>query len=180
MRNDCNIIRDILPLYAENIASEDTVSFVDEHLEHCSECRDELEKLRQPDGINVFSEDSTAPLQAVMKRLKRRIELFSGFMMIFGIFFGLGITTGGGVFYNVIIMPVVGALGYAIMRWRALYNLPILLVCAVLMNQLVAFILSYKMGVANFLFLIYYIPFIFLGIIIAALFHFAFKKEGTR
>ncbi|MBQ3501344.1 MAG: zf-HC2 domain-containing protein, partial [Oscillospiraceae bacterium] len=35
MRNECNIIRDILPLYAEKIVSEDTAAFVEEHLEHC-------------------------------------------------------------------------------------------------------------------------------------------------
>ena len=33
MKNECSIIRDILPLYVENMVSEDTSEFVKEHLE---------------------------------------------------------------------------------------------------------------------------------------------------
>ena len=39
MRNECNIIRDILPLYADKMVSADTESFVEEHLIGCAECR---------------------------------------------------------------------------------------------------------------------------------------------
>ena len=46
MRNECNIIRDILPLYADKMVSADTASFVEEHLIGCAECRAELEKLK--------------------------------------------------------------------------------------------------------------------------------------
>ena len=46
MKNECSIIRDILPLYVENMVSEDTAEFVKEHLESCPVCRAELEKLR--------------------------------------------------------------------------------------------------------------------------------------
>ena len=46
MKNECSIIRDILPLYVENMVSEDTSEFVKEHLESCPACRAELEKLR--------------------------------------------------------------------------------------------------------------------------------------
>ena len=47
MRNECNIIRDILPLYVENMVSDDTASFVREHLEKCDLCRNEAASLRQ-------------------------------------------------------------------------------------------------------------------------------------
>ncbi len=44
MKNrECSIIRDILPLYVENVISDDTRQFVDEHLSHCAECKNELE-----------------------------------------------------------------------------------------------------------------------------------------
>ena len=51
MRNECNIIRDILPLYADKMVSADTESFVEEHLIGCAECRAELEKLKVADVI---------------------------------------------------------------------------------------------------------------------------------
>ena len=45
MRNECNIIRDILPLYAEDMVSPDTVSYVEEHLKSCEACRREYEQM---------------------------------------------------------------------------------------------------------------------------------------
>ena len=32
MKNECSIVQDILPLYVEEMVSDDTVSFVREHL----------------------------------------------------------------------------------------------------------------------------------------------------
>ena len=48
MKNECSIVRDILPLYAEKMVSKDTAEFVKGHLENCHVCRAELEKLREP------------------------------------------------------------------------------------------------------------------------------------
>ena len=47
--NECNIIRDLLPLYAENMVSDDTKVFVEEHLKNCSECRAEHEQMKEPE-----------------------------------------------------------------------------------------------------------------------------------
>lgn len=54
MRNECNIIRDILPLYADKMVSADTESFVEEHLIGCAECRAELEKLKVADVLSLI------------------------------------------------------------------------------------------------------------------------------
>ena len=58
MRNECNIIRDILPLYADKMVSADTASFVEEHLIGCAECRAELEKLKVADAIEAAVSDT--------------------------------------------------------------------------------------------------------------------------
>ena len=44
MKNECSIVCDLLPLYAEDMVSEDTAEFVKEHLGNCPTCRAELEK----------------------------------------------------------------------------------------------------------------------------------------
>lgn len=67
MRNECNIIRDILPLYLENMVSDDTTEFVKEHLENCNECRNEYEGMKEPKVIQPNVD--TAPLV----KLKRKI-----------------------------------------------------------------------------------------------------------
>ena len=49
MKINCDIIRDLLPLYAEHITSEATNALVEEHLTECEACRAELEQMEQPE-----------------------------------------------------------------------------------------------------------------------------------
>lgn len=42
---NCNIIRDILPLYADDVVSEDTAELVEEHLHACCPCRQYLDRI---------------------------------------------------------------------------------------------------------------------------------------
>lgn len=102
MRNECNIIRDILPLYMEEMVSEDTVSFVEEHLDGCKECRAELEAMKQDSGFEKLyekrSDDSIndiLPLKALKKKMRKRKILtiltsaLSMGIVLFSIFFFL-------------------------------------------------------------------------------------------
>ena len=41
MKNECSIVRDLLPLYVEQMVSAETGEFVEEHLEGCEACRKE-------------------------------------------------------------------------------------------------------------------------------------------
>ena len=71
MKNECSIVRDILPLYAEKMVSKDTAEFVKGHLENCPICRAELEKLREP--VEVQAELQTDIDAAPLKRLKKAL-----------------------------------------------------------------------------------------------------------
>ena len=78
MKNECNIIRDILPLYVEDMVSADTSAFVEEHLEKCAECRAELEDMKKSNGLeknNVSVEDEFMPLKAFKKKWYRQLNL---------------------------------------------------------------------------------------------------------
>lgn len=78
MKNECNIIRDILPLYVEDMVSADTSAFVEEHLEKCAECRAELEDMKKSNGLeknNVSVEDEVMPLKAIKKKWYRQLNL---------------------------------------------------------------------------------------------------------
>ena len=78
MKNKCNIIRDILPLYVEDMVSADTSAFVEEHLEKCAECRAELEDMKKSNGLeksNVSVEDEVMPLKAFKKKWYRQLNL---------------------------------------------------------------------------------------------------------
>ena len=38
-KTNCNIVRDVLPLYLDGEASKETSEMVEEHLAECEECR---------------------------------------------------------------------------------------------------------------------------------------------
>lgn len=87
MRNECNIIRDILPLYIDEIVSEDTVSFVEEHLEKCAACRAELENMKAPNALEKAVSDTRAtdekPLKTFAKKWNRKKHIvISAFMIV--------------------------------------------------------------------------------------------------
>ena len=46
MNITCNIIKDLLPLYAEDMVSEDSKALVDDHLCSCDSCTKELAELK--------------------------------------------------------------------------------------------------------------------------------------
>lgn len=66
MNNECRIIGDLLPLYAEDMVSEETKEFVSEHLEKCENCRAALKELTAAD---ISPEIYAAPLKDVKKKL---------------------------------------------------------------------------------------------------------------
>lgn len=69
MKISCDIIRDILPLYAENMVSQPTREMVDEHLSECDACAGELTALKNQ---NVPIEPETTSLERVKKAIRRR------------------------------------------------------------------------------------------------------------
>jgi len=72
MKNECSIVCDLLPLYAEDMVSEDTAEFVKEHLGNCPTCHAELEKLRKP--VQPVAAQHVPDIDAEpLKRLKKAL-----------------------------------------------------------------------------------------------------------
>ena len=68
-KQTCGMIRDLLPLYAENMCSEESRQAVAAHLAECKACSDALRKMNTE--VRVKADDDIA----VMKRIKRRIRI---------------------------------------------------------------------------------------------------------
>ena len=67
---DCEVIRDILPLYADDLASPPTRTLVDEHLEGCEPCGRALEQLQAEEAITPLSSDKA--LGRVKKQINKK------------------------------------------------------------------------------------------------------------
>lgn len=68
----CPVIRDLLPLCAEHLAAPESQALVEEHLQHCPECRAHWEKLRTPMPPPC---GDVLPLRRVRQRMRRRAAL---------------------------------------------------------------------------------------------------------
>ena len=77
--------------------------------------------------------------------------------------------------YNSVIMPIVGLFGYYVFKWKALYKMPILLFAV----NLVAYNLHFAKidFISVFPWTAIYSIFVVVGVLIAFLLHFAFRKE---
>ena len=47
MKNECEIVNDLLPNYVESLVSEETKKFVNEHIKSCEKCKKKLEILKE-------------------------------------------------------------------------------------------------------------------------------------
>lgn len=71
MKISCNVIRDILPLYAENMVSEDTKNLVDEHICDCEPCKQELARIQKKSEMTLCTGDDALRKVKKMIRVRR-------------------------------------------------------------------------------------------------------------
>lgn len=53
---DCNVVKDLIPLYIDHCCSEESAKIVKEHIEHCTSCREFYKSMNAPaEGASVVS-----------------------------------------------------------------------------------------------------------------------------
>lgn len=57
---NCNIVKDLIPLYIDGCCSKESERVVEEHLKDCSECKKLFEEMKEPTDIIVTSESPKA------------------------------------------------------------------------------------------------------------------------
>ena len=165
----CEICMDLIPLVYDGIASEDSCQAVRSHIENCEHCR------------AVFEGDipEKSNIEISINKINRWLQLFAIMILIIGICLGISLADGNNFFYNVLIMPILGIVAYYVFHWKSVYIVPTLL----LVIQFIAHLIEVFQGKELFsiskiiFYIILYNFFAVIGILIAGLLHFAFKKE---
>lgn len=67
MKYTCDMIKDLLPLYADEVCSDESRKAVAEHINSCPNCKDMLQKMNRQVAVNVNNDIGT------LKRIKRRL-----------------------------------------------------------------------------------------------------------
>lgn len=76
MKGKCEIVRDLLPIYIENLESEETKNYIEEHLKDCAECKEILNNMKS-DYIKEEQENLDEKQVEVrsIKKFKQRVNL---------------------------------------------------------------------------------------------------------
>lgn len=166
----CGICRDLIPLVRDGVAGEDSRTAVEAHIAGCESCR------------AVYAAPApAADSESAFPALWRRARMLLAMIMMLGIFVGISFTNSQELFYNALLMPLIGGLGFLVFRWKAVYGVPLLL----LVFGLVALGLDTLRGLGQLdapsllLWTVIYSGFAMVGMLIAALLCFALKKEDT-
>ncbi|MBO4524691.1 MAG: zf-HC2 domain-containing protein [Ruminococcus sp.] len=83
MKN-CDIVMDLLPLYADDVCSEESRKEVEEHIKGCTSCKSTLEKLRK--NVSISPQKDAEVLKRIKKRLrieKLVVVLISATVLVF-------------------------------------------------------------------------------------------------
>ena len=65
----CGIIKDLLPLYAENLCGDESREAVEAHLSECENCRSSLEEMRKTESASPLE---ALPLKSISKKIKKK------------------------------------------------------------------------------------------------------------
>ncbi len=94
----CDVIKDLLPLYVDDVLSADSKTLVDEHLSSCKKCSDYHNKMKSPEKQDTcaISEDKKA-LKLIRKQLitRRLITILITVICVAALL--------GGLFYGIVV-----------------------------------------------------------------------------
>ena len=163
----CEICMDLIPLVRDGIASPDSTEAVRAHLRTCPACR------------ALYDGEPIPDPKPGLRKLRKQLRLLAAMVIMFGMFLGLSLSGDGDLFYNVLLMPAIGAVGYWLFRWKAVWQLPVLLfVTHLILNSLgLVWQNEHLDWISLLMWSAIFSGFSALGTVIAGLLHFALRKE---
>lgn len=109
----CHFIKDILPLYLDNLVSRETGMFVHSHLIDCEECQSHLAELTAevvPPALDPPLPEPTLERQ-VVSRIKRHVLISKMTFLALGALFGVYATSRSQLQAPFLVYPLIGLAG---------------------------------------------------------------------
>lgn len=95
MKNECNIVKDLLPLYIDGAVSEDSRRLVDEHTAICEECAKERREMMLALPENQEPQVEQTVLKKAARKLRRKHMRRGGLLTVAGVLLGILLIAGG-------------------------------------------------------------------------------------
>ncbi len=116
MNYSCNLIRDLLPLYCDQVCSKESAEAVQEHISTCEKCQKIYIGMQQSISIDSerYEKQQLASMQEVKKKIKKRNTIFASIGSVIGISF---------VIIVIRIMLLAGVISFAVQDgWKDCYT----------------------------------------------------------
>ena len=75
MKIECDIVKDLLPLYVERISSEASNKMIGEHFKECEQCKTMYQKMKSPDIHIQYNRAPAESFNNYVKTEKRKVQL---------------------------------------------------------------------------------------------------------
>lgn len=113
-KNSCNICLDLIPLVKDDVSSEASRRFVEDHLKGCKKCKERYNKFNSQE-IEEVEIDS----MRVLGRIRTKLYSLAGLVLILGTILGVNLIDSENVFYNLLIIPLLGGVAYLAFERKA-------------------------------------------------------------
>lgn len=169
----CDICMDLIPLVNDQVASQESGKAVLAHIKDCESCRG-FSETGQMDKEEMND-------NRLLLKIRKQLYLAGVIAIIIGAILGTALTDGIGLFYNILIMPIIGVIGYLLLRKKS-YYVPLILFAFIYVWLFIKYLVE-GIAFSGAMIMPFYWAFIYtglcaLGLVIGFLLKIAFGKEG--
>ncbi|NMB34422.1 MAG: zf-HC2 domain-containing protein [Clostridium sp.] len=172
----CNTCMDLIPLVKDSIASDDSRLLVKEHINGCKDCA-----LVWNEEVQL---DTNIDAKVVTNKIKKQLQLIVVLIIALSTLFGIGLATSQNMFFNILLMPTIGTVSYIFLKNKAFFVALFVLMAAYLWHFIIIYaehrVLAVGGLIASLWWGVIYAGLCVVGIVVAFLLHFAFKKEVSK
>ena len=172
----CDICMDLIPLIKDNVASDDSYKAVMNHISQCSHCRSLLE-----DKAYIYDKIPEIDDKKVISKIRNELVFAGIILILIGSVIGVAFSESENMFYNILIMPIIGGFSYFLIRKKS-YLIPIIMFGFVYIYHLVKYMIEggfegTSLLIAPLTWSFIYSGLCALGVFIGFLLYIAFRRE---
>lgn len=174
---DCNVIRDLLPLYVDECCTEQSSKLVQEHMETCESCQRIYSAMKTPTQVPLQTKAPVIKSNRIndwKASVLQSILLYFSFALIsLGVMLEAATPQGlaNGLWAYALVVPATANL-FALANWyfvRLYKNRKVFSNCSCLMTLLLA-VIGYTWALIHYEFAVWFSPLVVVGIVLSIFF----------
>lgn len=110
MTKHCFIVEDLLPLYNEELLSEESTAWLEKHVASCTHCQQLTHQSKQP--LRVKTEPPAGDMQEMFHKINRKLSYFQITFMTISLVFAMTTSLLNDSFHFILTYTILGVITY--------------------------------------------------------------------